>query len=107
MTPCTRRQSGGPVCALCPSVGSSTQPNGTAASEIRWLLAGSLRWLSALEFTSLWLGFLGRPHLSSALLEVPPGAISLPPPISTRRALFRRTHLGQIAAIAPPSWVKF
>ena len=39
-----------------------------AASEIKCSLAGSLRWLSALEFTSLWLGVLGRHYLSSALL---------------------------------------
>ena len=39
-----------------------------ATSEIRCSLAGSLRWLSALEFTSLWLGVLGRHYLSSALL---------------------------------------
>ena len=40
-----------------------------ATSEIRCSLAGSLRWLSALEFTSLWLGVLGRHYLSSALLQ--------------------------------------
>ena len=40
-----------------------------ATSEIRCSLAGSLRWLSALEFTSLWLGVLGRHYLSSALLR--------------------------------------
>ena len=40
-----------------------------ATSEIRCSLAGSLRWLSALEFTSLWLGVLGRHYLSSALLS--------------------------------------
>ena len=43
-----------------------------ATSEIRCSLAGSLRWLSALEFTSLWLGVgvLGRHYLSSALASI-------------------------------------